>query len=136
MWELLSRVKSARDYFSCLLALVLLGGLAQPSTDRKPAKVSWSRQDGQEETGKSSSQKKRQISKPWYTCQEGAGGFGRRVVPIPFVSAENAQSVRSDWSCTFWQQETKRVPVVVSFPDLGDLRRQGYPKKPSLGRRR
>ena len=43
--ELLARVKSARGYFP-VVGVGAFDGLAQPSTDRKPCKVSWQRQEG------------------------------------------------------------------------------------------
>ena len=46
--ELLARVKSGRGYFP-VVGIGAFDGLAQPSTDRKPVKVSWQRQEGQEE---------------------------------------------------------------------------------------
>ena len=51
--ELLSRVKSARCYFP-VFGLGACGGLAQPSTDRKPAKT---RGKGKNKKNKSSSHK-------------------------------------------------------------------------------
>ena len=43
--ELLDRVKSATGYFP-VVGTGAFDGLAQPSTDRKPCKVSWQRQEG------------------------------------------------------------------------------------------
>ena len=60
--ELLSRVKSARSYFP-VVGIDIVGGLAQPSTDRK---VSRHKQEGQEET-KDFSVKRWKVSRPWYT---------------------------------------------------------------------
>ena len=42
--ELLARVKSARGYFP-VVGIGAFDGLAQPSSDRKPCKVSWQRQE-------------------------------------------------------------------------------------------
>ena len=43
--ELLARVKIARGYF-LVVGIGAFDSLAQPSTDRKPCKVSWQRQEG------------------------------------------------------------------------------------------
>ena len=47
--ELMARVKSARGYFP-VVGIGAFDGLVEPSTDRKPCKISWQKQEGQEES--------------------------------------------------------------------------------------
>ena len=89
---LLARVKSARGYFP-VVGIGAFDGSAQPSTDRKPCKVLWQKQEGQEERNVLFSErwKTDKFGYTWHSAKKHRAHVSSLVLRCP-------RSVRLGWT--------------------------------------